>query len=257
MMMLMKKRSGIGLVRMAVLAVGCVLILIGVLGTIRRMNRDFSAQLSQSLQDVSSQNALALRNQLDNSSTLLSSLEAMLRRTDQGIETDMTYMTPFVKRYGLKRLGYCTPDGMTHSTDGVVVDLSGREFFQQGMQGLNCISDVLVDAMATSGREELVTVMSKPIISETGEVTGVFCLTYDARSMSQSLQSSCFDGRGVSFAVDLHGDVMVEDGRQTVLMRENFFTQLTALHQDNAAEAARLQEAMAQEKPFMGILRMP
>lgn len=90
-----------------------------------------------------------------------------LKQNKDNMADHVTQYQSFVEEYGLKRLGFCMPDGMTSSTDGAVTDLSHREFFQRGMEGKRTITGVLVDAM--SDEHGMVNVMSVPIQDESGK----------------------------------------------------------------------------------------
>ena len=107
-------------------------------------------QLHQSMKDVADQNVTALRNQIRSNELLLDGVISEIENTDNRSEAVLKYQN-FVEQYGLKRLGYCQPDGMTISTDGAIVDLSHRGFFQRGMEGKATISGVLIDVGCITG----------------------------------------------------------------------------------------------------------
>ena len=134
-------------VKIGIVVLIALLIITTIFISTNRVKNEMKAQLRQNLEDVSRQNAMALRNQIHNNHQLLNSLAFELIQNREDMEQDIVKYHDFVKQYGLKRLGICKPDGMTISTDGARVNLSHREFFQRGMEGKNTITGVLTDAM--------------------------------------------------------------------------------------------------------------
>ena len=197
-----------------------VLVLITILFFTNKVEENVRAQLEQNLEDVANQNAMALRNQIHSNELLLNGLAAELMESEDQTEAVTKYCN-FVESYGLKRLGYCQPDGITTSTDGVKVDLSHRNFFQRGMQGKATITGVLTDAM--SEEHGKITVMSIPMKDNAGQVQGVACMTYDSDAFNDTLQMQSFEGKGYSFAVNENGEVMVSMGNDGLRLSANLF----------------------------------
>ena len=197
-----------------------VLVLITILFFTNKVEENVRAQLEQNLEDVANQNAMALRNQIHSNELLLNGLAAELMESEDQTEAVTKYCN-FVESYGLKRLGYCQPDGVTTSTDGAKVDLSHRNFFQRGMQGKATITGVLTDAMSEEHGQ--VTVMSIPMKDNAGQVQGVACMTYDSDAFNDTLQMQSFEGKGYSFAVNENGEVMVSMGNDGLRLTANLF----------------------------------
>ncbi|MCI6715253.1 MAG: hypothetical protein PUF03_12610 [Lachnospiraceae bacterium] len=172
------KETGRRRIYLLVVAMVAVLILTAIAFCTRKIQTEMKTQLQQNLEDVANQNVLALSNQIRSNELLLEGLVSELKLNKENMADQVMQYQSFVEAYGLKRLGFCMPDGMTSSTDGAVTDLSHREFFQRGMEGKRTITGVLIDAM--SDEHGMVNVMSIPIQDESGEVLGVACLTYDS-----------------------------------------------------------------------------
>lgn len=90
---------------------------------------EFEAQLEQNLEDVATQNALALHNKIHSNYELLQSLSKNMHgMTPDTIEETLQSFEIFLDEYDLKRFAYSFPDGTSYSTDGGVAELSYREF---------------------------------------------------------------------------------------------------------------------------------
>ncbi len=202
---------------------------------------ELKEQLWQNLDDVATQNSLALHNKIHSNYELLLSLsENMHNATPENIDEKLQSFNIFLNEYNLKRFAYCFPDGTSYSTDGGVANLSYREFFKRGMKGKATISGILEDALEDS--HGLVNVMTIPIYNDNGEVEGVFGLTYNSQSFNDALQIECFDGKGYSCAINSDGQILVAMGNDTLQMSENIFTDLLDKDQQNTEAIEKLQK---------------
>ena len=205
---------------------------------------ELEGQLEQNLEDVATQNALALHNKIHSNHELIVSLSDNMHGVEQGedIEERLRSLEIFLDEYNLKRFAYAFPDGTSYATDGGVANLSYREFFKRGMEGKGSITGILHDALDES--HGLVNVMTIPVYDDSGEVEGVFGLTYDSQSFNEALQIECFDGQGYSCAINSDGEIMIAMGSDILQMSENLFTDLLAPDERNEEAIARLQKQM-------------
>ena len=239
-------------VKIGIVVLIALLIITTIFISTNRVKNEMKAQLRQNLEDVSRQNAMALRNQIHNNHQLLNSLAFELIQNREDMEQDIVKYHDFVKQYGLKRLGICKPDGMTISTDGARVNLSHREFFQRGMEGKNTITGVLTDAM--SEEHGKVTVMSEPIKDTSGNILGVTCLTYDSEKFNEALQIDCFEGHGYSLAINETGEIMVATGNDVLELSQNLYTDILENHKENTEVIQNLQESIKAGEDSYGMM---
>ena len=213
-------------------------------------------QLQQNMEDVANQNALALHNKIHSNHQLLESLSGKLQQaTPDTVEEKLQSLTVFLEEYDLKRFGYVFPDGTCYSTDADVSDLSYREFFQLGMEGKGTITGVLEDALEET--HGLVNVMSIPIYTNTGEIEGVFGLTYPSQVFNGALQIDCFDGQGYSCAINSEGQIMVAMGTDILQLSENIFTDVLGAEQHNADAITGLQKQIEEKSSGGGTIYLP
>ncbi|MGN0311953.1 MAG: EAL domain-containing protein [Lachnospiraceae bacterium] len=204
---------------------------------------ELEGQLRKNLEDVATQNALALHNKIHSEHELLVSLsENMHDVRRDNVEEKLHSLEIFLDEYDLKRFGYCFPDGTSYATDGGVADLSYREFFQRGMQGKSSITGILEDALEES--HGLVNVMTIPIVDDQGEVEGVFGLTYHSQNFNDALQIDSFDGQGYSCAINSEGQILVAMGSDILQLSENLFTDMLGTNEKNAEAIKKLQKQM-------------
>lgn len=204
---------------------------------------ELETQLQQNLEDVASQNALALHNKVHSNYELILSLsENMHDVAPENIKERLQPLEIFLDEYQLKRFAYSFPDGTSYSTDGGVAELSYREFFNRGMEGKASITGILEDALEES--HGLVNVMTIPIYDDNGEVEGVFGLTYHSQSFNEALQVESFDGQGYSCAINSDGQILVAMGNDILQMSENIFVDVLGTDERNAEATAKLRKQM-------------
>ena len=191
---------------------------------------ELETQLRQNLEDVATQNALALHNKIHSNYELLQSLSKNMHDiTPDNITEKLRSFEIFLDEYDLKRFAYSFPDGTSYSTDGGVAELSYREFFQRGMKGKATITGILKDALEE--HHDLVNVMTIPIFDNSGAVEGVFGLTYNSQNFNDALQIQSFDGQGYSCAINSDGQILIAMGNDILQLSENIFTDVLGVDQ--------------------------
>lgn len=226
-----------------IMLVALLAIVITVLSSSYIIFYELEKQLEQNLEDVASQNALALHNKIHSNYELLNSLSKEMHQvTPDTIEKKLQSFEIFLDEYDLKRFAYAFPDGMSYSTDGGVADLSFREFFKRGMNGQSSITGILKDALEE--HHDLINVMTIPIMDDNGNVEGVFGLTYNSQNFNDALQIDCFNGQGYSCAINSDGQILVAMGNDILQLSENMFTDVLGTDQRNTEAIAALQKQM-------------
>lgn len=229
-------------------------ILAAVIACSYRVASQLEEQLNRELEEEANRNVLALRNQVDANYLLVRTLAAGLSRMGGSTDEAIRQFDVFVEEYGLKRIACCSADGMTHSTDGVSVDLSYREFYRRGMQGQGTITEILEDAM--DERHELINIMSVPLYGADGQIEGVFGMTYDSQSFNDRLRIRSFDGEGYSCVVNEEGQIMVSMGSSQLMLSANLFSDVLEKDRRNGETVSLLRNAMAERQALSGSMRL-
>lgn len=205
--------------------------------------KELETQLRQNLEDVATQNALALHNKIHSNYELILSLSENMHDVDpDNIDEKLQSLEIFLDEYNLKRFAYSFPDGTSYSTDGGIAELSYREFFKRGMEAKATITGILEDALEESHGQ--VNVMTIPIYDDNGAIEGIFGLTYNSQSFNEALQIECFDGQGYSCAINSDGQILVAMGNDILQMSENIFTDVLSTDERNTEAIAKLQKQM-------------
>lgn len=241
-------------IKIIISAAVAVLILVVTLFCTEKIQEEMQMQLNQNLEDVANQNAMALHNQIHSNEQLLKGLLAELQQSGGEVSDTILQYSNFVEEYGLKRMGYCKSDGTAFSTDGVVSDLSFREFYKRGMNGQSTITGVLSDAM--SADHGGIMVMSVPDRNASGEVEGVAFLTYNSDTLNNSLQMKCFSGQGYSFAINQDGEIMAAMENDSLELSQNLFIDVLGKQEENEAVVQLIRESMAKGESALGTMHL-
>lgn len=235
-----------------ILLVGLVLIMIIGAGYIcsRSVQNDLKDLLDKNIEDVASQNALTLHNELEEKENLLKNMISIMQQDGRSVAGKYMELNSLVKNYGLKRAGVCDTDGSTTATDGSYADLSERLFFKRGMEGKSSISGVLQDAMSVEKGK--VTVMSMPMYGENEKITGVFGMTFDSETFNKSLESSSFDGNGFSCAINEQGQVVVAMGSDRLDLSQDFYEDVVGKAPENEQMIQQLKAGIAEGRSVSG-----
>lgn len=168
-----------------------------------------------------------------NSDMLL--LEGLAMRMATTLETDpeqgVERMVSTAERYGMKRIGFSTPDGTTITTDGVDLDLTGIDNFERAIKGESLLTSVIKDE--ADGEE--VNIYSVPVYKEdTGEILGVISAVYYCDMFKDLLSASTFDGEGYTYIMDSKGNIVIDSNHPNAILgleNDNIFDYMNSQNQ--------------------------
>lgn len=197
----------------AIITAALIGVLIAATLCIFNMRAAINKQIYSNLADVADQTEAAIEKRVDLYVDLMNNLREELESLeDEGGDpkTDIVKLQPYAEANGLLRIAFCDTNGDAYGSDNGVngTNLSDREFFVRGMQGLSTITEGLTDRMAVE--EERINIIASPWYADDGTIRGVFGITFYADKMSELLQIEAFDGEGGSFAVNTLGKIVVD-----------------------------------------------
>lgn len=185
---------------------------IGVLVVYSRMlNIDLRKEVRNTLKEVSSQNVLIIQKEIESDQNALIEIAGRIGESTHSTEWEIVdTLRSIMHRYSFLRMGFCGADGLAYTTDGKIMDISEREYFQEAMAGEMSISSPLEDMV--SGEE--VIVFSVPIQKEEGIIGCVFA-SYSVDSLQKILSVSSFDGEGYTYIVRRDGSKVADSAHPT------------------------------------------
>ncbi len=202
-----------------ILGIALVLVISTVLWSSAQITQDVSEDGQSTLRVVATQNALIVEQEIRDNFNLLYSLadEISISPGAANVNAIAAQLKSFVTTYEFKRLGFISPDGQVVTTDGYVQDLSGRDFFKEGMQGLPGISNTLQDRI---GSPEPINVFSIPVYNQSNAIIGVLFATYRNQQFEEILSVQSFNNQGFSCLVNQEGVLISKSANAPTSLQE-------------------------------------
>lgn len=236
-----------------------VILVVSVLFYIDNLNENFEREVFRTLEEVSSQEAMAIETEIQRKQDMLSDLSHVMEididaEPDAILKSVHTQLQPIVEENGLRGMGVALEDGRAYSTRGEIMDIKDQEFYQRAWNGESVLSGrITVDRVA----KDYVNVYATPIHDEkTGEVIGVLYATYNTRNFRSTMETPSFHGEGYSYMVDAKGDTVVDSSHATSFQNmENIFTSIEEADGKNATTANELRQLMEQREAGRVVFR--
>lgn len=229
-----------------------VILVVSVLFYIDNLNENFEREVFRTLEEVSSQEAMAIETEIQRKQDMLSDLLHVMEididaEPDAILKSVHTQLQPIVEENGLRGMGVALEDGRAYSTRGEIMDIKDQEFYQRAWNGESVLSGrITLNRVA----KDYVNVYATPIHDEkTGEVIGVLYATYNTRNFRSTMETPSFHGEGYSYMVDAKGDTVVDSSHATSFQNmENIFTSIEEADGKNATMANELRQLMEQRE---------
>lgn len=235
-----KKKSIFKLGYAAVLLV----LTIGILAVYSHMlSSDLRKEVRNTLKEVSSQNVLIIQKEIENDQNALLEIAERIAEVKYSSEWEIVdTLQSIIDRYSFLRMGFCGTEGIAYTTDGAIMDISEREYFQKAMEGEMFISSPLTDMV--SGEE--VIVFSVPVQQE-DTVTGTVFASYSVDSLKEILAVSSFEGEGYTYIVRRDGSKVVDSAHPTSFQdMTNIFLSMEQADQRNKESVEMLENLLGE-----------
>jgi len=145
---------------------------------------------------------------------------SIIRNSSLPVEQRLDELRAQLKLDSYRRLSLADLDGNAVSTDGITLNVYDREYFQNALKGKPSVSDPIISRADGA----IVIVFASPVF-ESGEVTGVLYVTYDADVISKIADDIRFSDRGYTFILNKNGDIIAHRDRALVYGRVNHISE--------------------------------
>lgn len=213
------KQSKLPKQALIILGIALVLVISTVLWSSAQITQDAAEEMQSTLRDVATQNALIVQQEIRENFNLLYSLadEISISPGAANVKSIASQLGSFVSTYEFKRIGFVSPDGQVITTDGYEQDLSSREFFKEGMQGLPGITNTLQDRI---GSPEPINVFSIPVYNQSNAIIGVLFATYRNQHFEEVLGVQSFNNQGFSCLLNQNGELIATSSNAPTSLQE-------------------------------------
>lgn len=160
------------------------------------------------LAEISNQSAKVFQREAEKGKDIISNLAILLGQHDTcEVNELIEEIKPVDESNDFKRMGIIMPDGAAYTTDGVVMDLDGRDYFKRSMDGSVMMSDTLKDV---EGGDKI-NVYSAPVNFRDGFRCVLFA-TLETSNFKSALAETIYSGEGYSYIIKGNGDYIVGEG---------------------------------------------
>ena len=201
---ILKKRLNITLIALVFL----VSIISGFLFIYYQQNfkRYMHIEARSTLENVSSQNALAIEKQLTERQHVLELLASSLGETYNFKIPDMLEKLSYYKdSYNFYNMGIINKNGICYTTLGEQLDLSSYDYFTNGMKGIASITK----SYLSEDQSVFLNIFTYPIYKG-NNVELLLTATYDSNLLAQLLEMPSFNGKGRSIIIDKDSSLVIQ-----------------------------------------------
>ena len=167
---------------------------------------------------------------------MIESLAVQLSLSFDEPERAMERMSSFAERYGMKRVAFSYPDGVTLTTDGSELNMKGGENFERALKGESVLSTAIVDRADGN----MINVYVCPVYhKDSDEILGVLAAVYHSDIFEDILAASTFDGEGYTYIIDSKGDVVINSHHTNAISEMVNIYDYVKEYDENAASSLK------------------
>ena len=174
------------------------IMLIGIIPATLIFSNDIGSRMDRHIIDTMENSAdycaEMIESRYENDMLMLDSLAMQLSLSfDDNPEFAVERMSTFAEHYGMKRVAFSFPDGVTLTTDSSELNMKGGENFERALRGERILSTVIQDRADGN----MINVYVCPVYhKDSQEILGVLAAVYHSDIFEEILTASSFDGEG-------------------------------------------------------------
>lgn len=216
-----------------------ILLVIGIIVAFLRFLNDNEKRISRQnesyLSDLTNQRAVMIDNLFEENLNYISSTAYLYGQTITSDEPDIKLIGDFEGRTGFERLRFIDVKGDDYTSEGLLANVSDRDYFQNGIKGEVGVSYVLNSRVTN----EIQIGFYAPVYFE-GELIGVMVGFYGEELIENLLAFSLFDYNGKSIICASDGTII---GKNFDIEGDNFIEIFTDDKMCDEAEQKKIKQA--------------
>lgn len=170
----------------------------------KRVENRIQGEAEAMLQHVSSQNSLAIEDQVLSKQKFLVALARSIQNSNNfDIETNLESFKNYIDIYNFYNMGLIDKEGICYTTLGDRFDLSKYDYYKNGFEGARGISS----SYESEDKTLMLNIYTVPVYKGR-QVEMVLTATYSAYDFANLLNIKSFDGLGESFVINSEGDLI-------------------------------------------------
>ncbi len=247
----MKKKSNSFYIRIISIVMTLICIGLIIINCIMNIETDLKDQIYQSLEDVTYQNANALKIEVRSKVNLLTGFADGIMDDEAEIKKNLYRMEGLKDLYKFKRMGYMRTDGSVYTSDDHVTNLKDTDIYTKVIKdGEMTITDSIIDTIDLEhGEQEWINVIAMPVyVDEDKIVRGGFFASYSTEVFREILSMASFEGMGTSLIVLQNGNIIAGDPERGLEETENLYEVMESYDEENIPDIEVLKKDLAEKK---------
>lgn len=194
-------------------------------------------EAKSTIENVSSQNVIAIKKEINSKITLLKSIAGDILNNDEiHLDRILVDLTAYSDTYGFYNMGIVMPDGTCYTTLNEELNLAGYDYIVKGFQGNYSVTN----SRLSEDKTMMLNVFTYPIQKD-NDVIMLLTATYKSSRFVNLLNINSFDGKGQSIVLDSDGKLVAKYAN----MEEDNLQYYTELEKENPAMFYKIQEDMS------------
>ena len=197
-------------------------------------------QIDEYINELSGRTAQHLGDVLDDKRNAIISIAYLYGEAIESPEVNQEYLAELEQNTGFDRIRFVNLEGESFTSDGKIADVADRDYFIQGIQGKNGITEVI---QSRFNSEKLLGVYA-PVWFD-GEICGVMVGFMEEQSVSDILETELFESPADTMVVMRDGTVLgryIEDGTLEISNLGELLNEMDAEDAQRARQALRTGE---------------
>ncbi|HHY81579.1 MAG TPA: HAMP domain-containing protein [Clostridiales bacterium] len=179
------------------------------------------SQINSSLEELAGSSAQLVGSQIEVQLTFMEALSENNIITDSADQQQMlAFIAEEAERMGFDVLAVVDLNGNAKRSDGQVLNIADRDYFQNAVNGISSVSDVIISK--TTG--EPIVCYAVPT-RRNGKVTGVLYGVRGAGELTELTQNITFGGHGYAFIIGADGTMLAHPNKELVYNMVNYINE--------------------------------
>lgn len=216
------------------------------------MYNDMEKKIIDMMTELGKSGSNIVEAELESRFVLLNTLALTNKIQDQNVslEEKGEYLKKYVELNGFVRMTYIDIGGNSRSSDGITANLKDMDYFKNALEGINFEADPIVNKENAT----VDFVLAVPIKNANNQTMGVLTGTYDARLLTNIVESLSFGKDGGAYIVSEKGYTIAHKNYDLVINEQNIPQALAG--NKKYEQLLKLTELMMQKQSGKGYFYM-
>lgn len=210
------------------------------------LNNSFTKQTKSSLNEMANQYTTTIEREIYFQQTILAEVANRIEEVDNYLTNQSSVrqiMLDVSQRFDFKRIGVADLNGDCYTSDNMVFNIKGKQYFEDSLKGKDSISDRFLDV---TNQEEIIIVFSSPLYTN-NVVSGVLFGTYDANVLVSKLSDSIINSGFLSYILTKDGTLLAQTSNSAKSIEMTMCQYLLEQDSRNSKVVDKIEKALLEK----------